>query len=168
MTERNSLADIGREMPVTRRDPARCDAYNEKKNILTLTSTNIHSANAHSMREHGTRAYIEVGVKASVQYTPTKIGYVNMEKGDVYSAVGQSQFEIHKNAELARKHPSKDTLVSSVISGAIDVGITRGTISNEIIPEGIMVFSPLYYNSEGKTRVPKKPVTIVARVPKGK
>ncbi len=161
MKEYRTLADV-RDTRVINRVSCHPELANKKTNILTLAATNMHLANA-----NGNRSYIEVGVEDG-KHKPIQVGYVNMSHGDVYKLVGNTQIEIYKNAEILKKKPSKDVLVSSVINGSVDVGITKGTVPDEIIPEGVMVFSPLYYNREGKTRIPKDPVTIIARVPHGK
>ncbi len=129
---------------------------------LTIDSTNIHMANA-----TGIRHFVEISTPESRRKDPTRIALSELNGVDVVNLLGKEHFRDFR-VTVEDTHLTKSQLVLDVKEGKVDAGITTGTVPEKHLRNGVTAFSPLHFNRQGEIITPNNPVTIVARVPRGK
>lgn len=160
--ETERMRDRQREIE-KRREALRLKEEGIIPRILSLDSTNIKIANG-----LGNRQYVEVGISKTNYRDATRVAGHQITQEGVKRIVGKNNTNLFLTVKVGDTRETQRELAHDIRAGRLDVGITTGAVPVKHLEGGLTVFSPLHFDAEGKTRVPEKPVTIIARVTQGK
>lgn len=132
--------------------------------ILSIDATNYNIANANNSR----RDYIVIGTNGARTREPLRVAGAGISSNDLRSTIGTKHIDLFQTITLGEERADMQMLIEDVVEGRIDAGITHGEVSVDALKNGVTAFSPLYFNNSGEIRVPKNPITVIAKHPVGR